>query len=103
MWEVNGTKKGALPVKVEKRPKGKTVTILSNVYKEPQLLLTQVKLFQYTSPFVFMEPAVVVRCRFHGAPSTVQAETVTLHAVTLQRGCACCSSQCLCRFCFSFV
>eukprot|EP00729_Bicosta_minor_P000627 gene627-618_t len=43
MWEVNGTKKGALPVKVEKRPKGKTVTILSNVYKEPQLLLTQLQ------------------------------------------------------------
>ena len=41
-WLVNGTKKGALPIKVEKRPKGKTVTILSNVSKEPQALLTQV-------------------------------------------------------------
>ena len=40
MWEVHGSKKGALPISVEKRPKGKVVTILTNVRKEPAALLT---------------------------------------------------------------
>ena len=36
-WRVCGTKKGGLPVVVEKRPKGKSVTVISNV-ERPHLL-----------------------------------------------------------------
>ena len=41
-WRVCGTKKGGLPVVVEKRPKGKSVTVISNV-ERPHLLLAKLQ------------------------------------------------------------
>lgn len=43
MWEVVATKKGRLPVRVEKRPPNKHVTIIFNVRKGQQALLVALK------------------------------------------------------------
>jgi len=41
-WKVHGTKKGALPISVEKRPCGKKVTLINNV-TNPGALLHELK------------------------------------------------------------
>jgi len=41
-WKVHGTKKGALPISLEKRPCGKKVTIITNV-TNPVALLQELK------------------------------------------------------------
>ena len=41
-WRVHGTKKGALPIAVEKRPCGKKVTLIANV-TNPGALLHELK------------------------------------------------------------
>lgn len=41
-WKVGGTKKGALPIRVEKRGH-KTVTIVYNVVQRPDMLLYDLK------------------------------------------------------------
>ena len=42
VWVVSGTKKGALPVSVEKRPKGKA-TVVRNITSNPRALLSELR------------------------------------------------------------
>ena len=42
-FQVSGTKKGGMPVTVEKRPKGKVATVISNVKGDKDELLAMVK------------------------------------------------------------
>lgn len=43
-YSIRGTKKGALPITVEKRPKGKVVTVIANVTGDSKALLHDLQL-----------------------------------------------------------